>query len=139
MPILIKGGNVDLEMQDGGTIVLPKDYGIVHDTEGAELDACTLFLGPFVDAGPLEGELPGEAADYFGNDYQARRARIDVPDGAWNPVGRVHAIVYFRPGRYEDDWRHEFDPPPELLASGDWYAIRMPDGCVVNWRGIVKP
>jgi hypothetical protein len=137
--LLIKGGQVDLWMEDGTSLVLPENYGIVHDTEGAQLDGCTLFLGPFTDRGEFEGEPPKDASEYFGNDHSLRRASIDVPEGEWQRIGRAREIVYYRPGKYEDDWRHEFREPVPVLQQGDWLALRLPADCEVTWRGIVRP
>ena len=137
--ILVKAGAVDLYLDGGGAIALPPDLAMIHDESGAQLDRCSLFFGPFEDGGAFEGQLPKHAADYFGSEYDARIARIDVPGSGWDPVGRVSEIVYYRPGRYEGDWWHEFAHPVDLFASGAWYRIQLPPDCKVNWRGIVRP
>ena len=137
--ILVKAGEVDLYLEGGTSLALPRNLGMIHDESGEQLDPCSLFFGPFDDVGAFEGELPEVAADYFGSDYDARRAGFDVPLSGWDPVGRVKGIVYYRPGRYEGDWAHDFERPVELFASGDWYRIQLPPDCEVNWRGIVRP
>lgn len=137
--ILVKAGDVVLYFEDGDTLVLPPSYGMIHDESGEELDRCSLFLGPFEDAGVFTEDLPPVAVDYFGSDYKARIATFDVPDGTWDSVGQVREILYFRPGAYEDDWRHEFSQSVDLQRSGDWYRLALPSDCKVNWRGIVKP
>ena len=136
--ILVKGGDVVLFLDDEETFVLPRSYGMIHDESGQELDRCSLFLGPFVDAGPFEGEIPKVALHYFGHDYKPRIAEFDVPGGQWESSGQVREILYYRPGAYEDDWRHAFSQAVPLLRSGEWYRLQLPKG-KVNWRGIVKP
>ena len=137
--ILVKAGEVDLYLEGGTSLALPRNLGMIHDESGEQLDRCSLFFGPFDDEGAFDEELPQVAAYYFGSDYVARRAGFDVPDSGWESVGRVKGIVYFRPGEFEDDWAHDFVRPVELLASGPWWRIDLPDDCEVNWRGIVHP
>jgi hypothetical protein len=137
--IFVKATDIVLYLEDGDTIVIPSSYGLIHDESGEQLERCSLFIGPFDDAGPFDGELTGAAADYFGTDYKARLAEFDVPDGTWDSVGQVAEILYYRPGAYEDDWKHSFSSPVPLYALGPWYRIALPSDCKVNWRGIVRP
>ena len=137
--ILVKGGHVAFRTEAGPTRELPLSYGMIHDETGAQLDACTLFFGPFVDAGLFDGELPEHVRDYFGNDLKLRVATFDVPSKAWSDCDVVTEILYRRIGRYETDAFHAFDRPQTLQRSRKWYRITLPDDCVVNWRGIVKP
>ena len=146
MTILVKGGEVDLILVDdeenylsGNTIVLPAGYGMCHDESGRNLPKCSLFFGPIQTTAERVSKLPKNAAQYFGGDYEGLKARIDVPSGKWNSVGRVKEILYYRPGRYEGDWRHEFEVPVALFRQGRWYRMQLPRGCVVTWRGIEKP
>ena len=140
MTVLVKAGEVDLWMDDGRHLIgCPEGYGLVHDESGETLDRCSLFVGPIETTDEPVSELPTDASVYFGSDYEARKARIDVPDGKWNPLGQVRSIVYFRPGRYEGDWTHDFDPPVPLYEQGDWLLIKLPPNCKVNFRGIVYP
>ncbi|HTQ47931.1 MAG TPA: hypothetical protein VMI75_34475 [Polyangiaceae bacterium] len=146
MTILVKGGEVDLILVDdnrsrrkSNTIVLPTGYGMCHDESGRNLPRCSVFFGPIVVTDERVEKLPKDAALYFGDDYEARKARIDVPDGKWKSVGKVTEIIYYRPGRYEHDWRHEFETPVALFKQGRWYAMKLPRGCRVTWRGFEKP
>lgn len=141
--ILVKGGEIDFitETLDGRehTIVLPTGYGMIHDPSGRSLDKCSLFFGPIHVTQERIGKLPPEASRYFGSDYDARKARIDVPAGKWKSVGRVKEIIYYRPGEFEGDWRHEFKEPVTLEVQGRWYRLKLPDNCEITWRGIVRP
>jgi hypothetical protein len=137
--IYIKAGEVDLYMDDGNTIVFPSDYGMAHDVSGRSLDECSLFFGPVRVTQRRVDPIPEKASQYFGDDYDAKIAVIDVPTQEWNLVGHVEEIVYFRPGKYEEVWRHEFDPPQPLFKSGDWFQMQLPDDCVLTWKGIERP
>jgi len=138
--ILVKGGRVDLYLEnESSPVVLPPDYGLVHDPNGRDLDKCSLFVGPIEVTDEPISQMSPEAVEYFGSDYEARKAFLDVPNEGWNLVGRVVEIVYFRPGKLEDDWRHKFDAPQELYRSGDWYLLRFPEDCKLTHRGIEKP
>jgi hypothetical protein len=138
--ILVKGGRVDLYLEnESSPVVLPPDYGLVHDPNGRDLDKCSLFVGPIEVTDEPISQMPPEAVEYFGSDYEARKAFLDVPNEGWNLVGRVVEIVYFRPGKLEDDWRHKFDAPQELYRSGGWYLLRFPEDCKLTHRGIEKP
>ncbi len=140
MTVLVKAGEIDLYLANGNTMVLPPGYGMVHDTDGAILDKCSLFFGPIdaTDERP-SGEIPSDARDYFGGEYELRIARVDVPEGKWNLVGHVSEIVYYRPGRHEGDWHHVFERPQELYEQARWLWLRFPDDCRVTYRGIEKP
>jgi hypothetical protein len=141
--ILVKGGEVDLIMRhDNGrehTLVLPKGYGMVHDPSGRFLDKCSLFFGPVVVTQERIGKVPKSAVEYFGEGYDAKKARIDVPAGKWKSVGVVTEIIYYRPGEYEGDWKHEFSEPQHLEQNGRWYRMKLPRGCRITWRGIERP
>lgn len=137
--IIVLGGEVDLYTTDEHTIAMPKGYGLVWDDDGKSLGKCSLFLGPIHTTNEEVENISPLARKWFGDEYVARKATIDVPDGPWDPVGRVREIVYFRPGEYADDWRHEFKPPVKLLKQGRWYRLKLPKDCSVTYRGIERP
>ena len=85
--ILVKAGEVDLYLEGGTSLALPRNLGMIHDESGEQLDRCSLFFGPFDDEGAFDEELPQVAAYYFGSDYVARRAGFDVPDSGWEMWG----------------------------------------------------
>lgn len=137
--ILVKAGRVDLLLVGGDSLVMPADYGLIHDETGEQLPYCSLFIGPFEDGGDFNEDVPEHARKYFGDGYKPRIAHVDVPASGWDPLGRVREIEYFRPGKLQGDWWHPFEVFPEILQSGDWYRIDLPPDCEVNWRGIVWP
>lgn len=138
--VLVKGGRVDLYLDDReAPIVLPPEYGLIHDPSGQMLDKCSLFVGPIEATDEPVSEIPPEAVEYFGNDYEVRKAFVDIPEEGWNLEARVVEIVYFRPGKLEDDWKHKFGAPQDLYRSGDWHLLRFPEDCKLTHRGIEKP
>ena len=138
MTIIVKGGLVEFVM-DSRPLVLPKSYVMVHDTDGASLDKTSLFFGPAELTDEAITEVPPEAKWYFGDSYQARVAILDIPDGQWDLVGQVTEITYFRPGKLESDWRHEFYEKQPLYKQEHWYWLRLPENAIIDHRGIVRP
>jgi len=141
--IIVLGGEIDLLVRypDGreDTLVLPSGYGICFDPDGRQLDGCSLFLGPVRVSREPADCIPDFARDWFGSDYEPRKAAIDVPGGQWKSIGRAREIVYYRPGKYEHDWVHEFEKPVAIYKQGSWYWLKFPSDCEINWRGIVRP
>lgn len=145
--ILVKGGEIELFTvgPDGRekTIVLPSGYGLAHyvgsDDEGRSLGKCSLYFGPIRTTQERVEELPSEVAKYFGNDYDAKIALVDIPEGRWDSHSHVTEIVYFRPGEYADDWHHVFEKPVPLFKQGRWWKLKLPNECIVTHRGIERP
>lgn len=144
--IVVLGGEIDLYLDTetissrvGNPIVCPRGYGLAFDTSGRQLSRRSLFLGP-IETTRERVEVDSEfVRSYFGEDYEPLKARIDVPDNHWQPVGRVEELVYYRPGRYRDDWRHGFREPVRLLKQGAWYQLRSKTAFKITYRGIESP
>lgn len=138
--IIVKGSHVVFRMEDGSMKRLPPLYGVIHDPEGTSLPKCEVFFGPFrMTKKPIEKTW--RARHYFGKDYDAHAAVVDVPRAGWNPVGRVTEILlYWRPGKDEDLYKHPFRSAPQPLEkSGHFYRLVFPGNCVYDDRGIVFP
>lgn len=139
-PVIVKGGRVELERADGRVIVAPPDHFFVHDPSGEVLDACAIYVGPAQLTDEPATDLTTDQRWYLGLGYDARVARIDVPTKKWRADGAVIAIEFFRRGsRHEGDWRHEFTEPQPLFASGSWFKVKLPKGCVITYREIELP
>jgi hypothetical protein len=137
--LVVLGGRVDLVLSGGRTFVLPADYGMVIDPSGRSLGKCRLWLTRVHATGERIEKLTDYEQDWFGSDYDARRAIVDLPRDGWELRSHVAEIVYFRSGQYEDDWRHAFEEPQPLYESRGSWLLDLPSDCVVNWRGIVRP
>jgi hypothetical protein len=128
-------------------VKLPRGYVVVHDTTGALLSKCDLYIVKwYSNSGATPSELPHDelkaARDYFGPDTPIKCGSVDIPpDKAWRKLGRVRFIRYFRAGHQQDDYEHEFDPAVDLFDMKRPLAWRMPlpNGCVVDDRGFVWP
>lgn len=142
-PLMVLGGEIDLDTIDlrgrGNTIVLPTGYGLCFDPSGRSLDKTALYAGPVEITNERIEKLPSFAKDWFGSDYEALKAYVDIPSSEWDSHAHVVAITYFRPGRYADDWFHEFSEPVPLLKQGRWYLMKLPRDCRITWRGIESP
>jgi hypothetical protein len=139
LPVTILGGRVEIELDDERVIVAPPDHFLVHDPSGQVLDSCELYLGPVTLTDKRVTELTSEQRAYFGSGYDARKAVLDAPKTHWRTVGVALAIEYFRRGRHEGDWRHEFSTPQPLFASGQWLKLKFPKNCKLTHKGIEKP
>lgn len=138
-PVIIKGGRVELELDDGDVIVSPPDHFLVHDPSGEVLDSCTLYVGPVRLTDERVTDLTAEQRWYFGHGYDARKALLDVPMARWCALGATRVIEFFRRGRYEGDWKHEFSAPQPLFRSGRWLKLKFPTDCKLTHKGIEKP
>jgi hypothetical protein len=137
MTWLIKGREISFDMDDGETLSLPIEFGMIHSPDTNR--RCSVYFGPYKRTREAVSQLPRIASLYFGSDYDGRVAYIDIPSGAWRPVGKVDVIFYDRPGEHRDYYRHQFEKPVPLSANGRFHRLSLPSGCVVNDRGFVSP
>jgi len=149
MTILIKGDHVRFEMTDGSMVTLPEAHGIIHDPEGYQLPYCDVYFGPF-ETTRQRVELTKKAKAYFGRGYEGNRAIVDVPiEGPWEPIGESIQIFYKRRGKDTRKFYHPKKQPVRLSrctarvaregASGTFYRLELPNGCVLDDRGFVWP
>ena len=141
MSILIKGRSVVLYMIDVPDMIRPAGHGIIHDPAGKLLPRCDVFIGPY-SRGRRPAEMDGDGKAYFGRNYQATSASVDVPSGPWKPVGQARGILYERDRGHhanEKRYRHMFKRPVDVERCGTVIRLRLPAGCVVNFRGFVNP
>lgn len=138
--ILIKGRAVKLEMADGSYVRVPVSYGMIHDPDGGSLGKCFVFVGPYKTT-RKRVEMTGDAKSYFGPDYEARGAVVDVPSGPWNSIGDAVQIFYQRPGKHAARYYHLFDKRAKVSVARcrRFLRIDLGHGCIANWRGFVYP
>lgn len=139
--ILIKGRRVQLEMADGRWIVPPARHGIIHDPDGVQLPKCSVFVGPYTTT-RTPAPMTRDAEAYFGSDYQAVSAVVDVPKGPWALVGEAVQIRYDRPGtKYRGKYFHFFEKRTtvQIFRCRRHLRVELQHGCIVNWRGFVYP
>ena len=112
---------------------------MIHDPTGTQLPKRYVFIGPFRRSRtPVELDANGVA--YFGHDYEAVGAVVDVPSGPWKRVGDVQQIIYDRDRGYYAERRpyeHTFRSPIPVSKCGQFKRLEMPLGSRVNWRGFV--
>jgi hypothetical protein len=139
---MVKGRRVRFELEDHRIVTLPAGHAMVHDPKGIDFPRCHIYFGPLQKT-QKGTDLRREGRAYFGSSYPARVARIEVPDGAWHPVGHVIQIFYERPGKHKGLYYHPFKTrlPQKLVLSknGSMYRLTLPQGCIVNDRGFVYP
>lgn len=147
----------------GKTIVPPPDAGLLHDESGDYWPKCSLLIADF----ERGDEQTDEGESYFGRGATITRGYAEAPPddlSAWQRLGEIKTIFYDRAGtKHPGFFRHEFNKPRDLwrlvfLIKGKaakqpavlythysrrlgqtFYRVELPDGCIVNDRGIVLP
>jgi hypothetical protein len=148
--IRVKGSHVSFEMSDGKRVSLPQKYGILHDAEGTHFRPCDVTFGPYTrERAHVDLSKDALSKEYFGGDYDARKAKIPLPpkDAIWVKDGEVVQIFYRREGRYEGSYYHPFNKSEGLLSlfkskqktkpillmktkgRRPWYRIDLGPGC----------
>jgi hypothetical protein len=141
MSILIKGRAVVLFMVDGRDLVRPAGHGMIHDPTGQHLPRCDVFVGPY-SRGRRPVQMDSDGKQYFGRNYEATSASVDVPSGPWKPIGQARGILYERDrGMFANEkrYRHMFKQPVDVERCRSMIRMRLPDGCIVGWNGFVRP
>jgi hypothetical protein len=146
MAFLVKGDQVSfVRMRDGHVIYMPPSHVMVHDVHGELARTCDLFIVPYahVKNGTSDSDksLRSKAVDYYGKQTPLETGTIDVPTTGWHRVAATYAIRYRRMGRHRGLYEHDFSELPWLEQSRDAlaYKLPLPEGCVLNERGIVWP
>lgn len=143
--LMIRGDLVDLELDTGRTIEVPKSWGLVHDPTGTLFSRCDCVLTKCylrnTAATQLDDRVYGKARKYWGTRAKLKSASVDIKKWTWHRVGRVAAIYYKRVGSYAGLYVHQFKDRVELLESSDKTAmlLQLGDGCTLDDRGFVWP
>lgn len=127
-------------------IKLPKAYVLVHDTVGALLSKCDLYVVRWKTKGSQEPskDVLQDAHDYFldSNDQPLPLSygSVEIPEGPWSRVARVALIRYRRPG-FAKPFEHDYNPAVDVYDCMRPLAWRLPlpQGCVVDKHGFRWP
>jgi len=123
----------------------PEHFWIVVDTKGAFWNRCNIGICPAVtekqilrDRGP-GGTIYIEVGHLCGCGGQEIPSLIKMPPGRWEKIATVDQILYDRPD--VGAMVHDYDVPVPLYRKkgGEAYCVALPDGCVVDRRGFVRP
>ena len=140
-----------------------RDAGMLYDESGASWPKCSLLIAGF-ERGRKKTD---EGSSYFGRNADIREGSIDLPPkdlSAWHKLGEIDQIFYDRAGtKHPGFFRHQFNKPrglyrvifmfkrraskqPAVLYSlwrrkteEQFYRIELPEGCIVDDRGVVLP
>lgn len=146
MAFLVKGDEVSFVRQrDGHVIYLPPEFVMVHDVHGELVRSCDVFVVPYAFEGKgasgSDRSLLRYATEYYGKQTPLERGTVEVPVKGWQRVAETYAIRYRRAGKYKGLYEHKFSELPwlEKHRTTRAYRLPLPDGCVLNDRGIVWP
>lgn len=157
--LLCMGRDVAFVLRERGREISArrKRDGMLYDEHGTHWPKTSLLVTPF-ENGDEEIDTP-QGRNYYGRETTVFKGQVDLPPrplSAWHYRGEVKEVFYDRAGKYEGPFRHEFNAPrglwqllwpfkkgakePALLyARRGSYRIELPDGCIVDDRGIVVP
>lgn len=123
-------------------IELPKNYVLVHDTEGTLFGRCDFYIVRWSGRGGrvMNPEaVPSAVKQYFGRNANVRGGSVEIPEGPWKRVCKIEFIRYRRPG-YAKGFEHRYDSPQMLYVCERPLAWRLPlPNCIVTHRGFEKP
>lgn len=131
-------------------VVMEKGYVVVHDPSGALLSSCDLYVvkwhriytSSVSDVDEVSPEVLAAAKEYYGAKTPISVGSVEFPEGPWSRIaGKMALIRYRRYGVDQDDYEHVWDPSVSLFICKHPIAFRLPlpEGCVVDERGFVRP
>jgi len=146
MAFLIKGDQVSfIRKRDGHVIYMPPSFVMVHDVHGELVRSCDLYVVPYAHrengTSSSDKSLLRKAQEYYGKKTPLETGTVDVPTTGWHRVAATYKIQYRRMGNHKGLYEHEFSELPWLEQCRNTLAFKLPlpDGCVLNERGIVWP
>ena len=152
------GRQVEIDLIGGKTIVAPKRAGMLYDSSGDEWPNCSLLIAAFSQGRHRDSSSGGK--DYFGKKAEVFAGDCKTPPvslASWRKVGEVEAVFYSRAGtKAPGDFEHQFHKPrglwrlifpfksaskkPVILYKlGKALRLELPEGCMVDDRGIILP
>lgn len=152
------GRQVELVMLHGRDVKAKRARdGMLYDEDGEFWPKCSLLITPFENGRKQSDHKRGR--EFFGRKTKVFEGHVDLPPkslSGWTEVGEVKTVFYDRAGKYDGPFRHEFNKPrglwvllwpfkrgskqPAILfRRGDSMRVELPEGCIVDDRGIVVP
>lgn len=157
--LICMGRQVSFDLAGRKKLDAPVRNGMLHDPSGKYWSACSLLIAPF-NNGDEEAD-DGAGRDYFGRNATVYEGRCELPDktlSRWRAVGTVAQVFYDRAGtKYPGYYKHKFNSPRGvyklvalfkkrvaeskvvLYKLDNFYRLELPNGCIVDDRGIVLP
>lgn len=123
-------------------VFLPEDFVVVHDTAGILFDRCHMHIVKWRKGRKrtMNGSDP-DVSKYFGKNAEIQVGDVEIPQGPWKKRGKIAFIRYRRTGNLKGNYEHDFDPCVFLYSTQrplSW-KLRLPNGCIVDERGFVRP
>lgn len=123
-------------------IILPPDFVVVQDENGILFDRCHMHVVRWHPKRTRLSKNDIEVAQrYYGRSVKPRGGEVEVPKGPWRRVAKIAFIRYRREGELKGNYEHPFKPHVFLYATKNPLAwkLKLPDGCIVDERGFVRP
>jgi len=126
-------------------IFLPDEFVVVHDTAGILFDRCHMHVVKWRNSRKrmpnVRESYAQDAYRYFGEEAEITLGDVEIPQGPWKKVAKIAYIRYRRTGKHKGNYEHDFDPCVFLYSTQrplSW-KLRLPNGCIVDERGFVRP
>ena len=152
---LVKGDEVGFTRSgDGRKSSIPESFLMLHDITRKHFRRCDFYIVEHVELPDFpivfDEQTVEEAQNYYGKAVKLAAAGIALPDASWKSVGVVDEITYRRHpsdpqpflsekvgGRYY----HPYKPAVALYEArpGHGWRASLPEGCIVNAHGFVRP
>lgn len=143
-------------------IAAPVRHGMLYDHTGDDWPRCSLLITKFRGwTHEPDKRESSSARDYFGRSAEIGAGTIDLPDASlakWQRIGNAAEIFYDRAGtKAPGYYRHRFHKPRGLwkvifffkgraakdpvvlFKTKGAYRLELPDGCMIDDRGIAVP
>lgn len=131
-------------------VTISRSYVVVHDTSGVLFSSCDLYIVRWHrlytrDNSGMDEISPAAlsaAQEYYGNKVPISVGSVEIPEGPWSRIpGKMALVRYRRYGVDQDDYEHVWEPAVSLYDCAQPIAWRLPlpEGCVVDERGFVRP
>jgi len=156
----IYGRAIRLHM-DSGKMIQPRG-AMIHDPSGRDWPKCSLLIVPVGRSRvrkATDEEYEGAPKHYLGRDHNPKVVQVTFPSSStaeWKRIGELRRIDYVRGGtKAPGGYKHHINKPrgvyrvTHLLRGGDQpvvvsklgsaYRLDLPNGCIIDDRGIVYP
>lgn len=140
---MIKLGDVQALYGQECNYFLQGPWGLMWDPTGEKISRCVLVVLPYTQVVP--GVVPVTPQErkqlefWAGSVVEPVRVAVDSPKSSWQRSDTVRVIQYARLRGHRGTFRHRFKPPQPLFVAEGGLAIVLPEDCVIDRRGIVRP
>lgn len=139
-------GKMPPESELPSDITIPDDFVLIHDTQAALFNRCEIYIVKWHGSGAKHGRTmhpddANAAREYFGSRSRLEYGDVEIPEGPWQRLCKTAFIRYRRQGEHAAPYEHPWNPHVWILDCQRPLAwkLKLPNGCIVDDRGFVRP